>query len=87
MLASMELQDNAKRQLVIPRGAVVREEDKDHVFVQTGANSFQLRQVSLDGDFRDGRVVLDGIRPTDNIVLAGAFDLNNERKLKLMGAQ
>jgi membrane fusion protein, heavy metal efflux system len=87
MLASMELQDNPKRQLVIPRSAVVREDDKDHVFVQTGANSFQLRQVALDGDFREGRVLLEGVRSTDKIVLAGAFDLNNERKLKLMGAR
>ncbi|HWC00268.1 MAG TPA: efflux RND transporter periplasmic adaptor subunit [Bryobacteraceae bacterium] len=80
MLATMTLVDGAERQRIIPRTAVVREGNEDHVFVQTGPSAFVLRRVTLGDDFRDARVVVDGIHPGEKIVLDGAFHLNNERK-------
>lgn len=80
MLSTMTLQDLAERQQVIPATAVVREGNKEHVFVRTAENTFELREVELGGEYGDIRVLLAGLRPGENIVLDGAFHLNNERK-------
>jgi cobalt-zinc-cadmium efflux system membrane fusion protein len=86
MLATMILEDAAERKQVIPATAVVREENQDHVFVQTAANTFVLRPVALGEEWQDLRVLKDGVEPGENIVLDGAFHLNNERKrLALQG--
>lgn len=86
MLATMLLRDSSERQRVIPVTAVVRENNRDFVFVQTAARVFTLRAVTL-GETFDGRVVLaEGWRPGERLVLDGAFHLNNERnRLALQG--
>jgi membrane fusion protein, heavy metal efflux system len=87
MLATMVLEDAAERKQVIPATAVVREENQDHVFVQTSANTFVLRPVTLGEEWQESRVLKDGVEPGENIVLDGAFHLNNERKrLALQGS-
>ena len=80
MLATMVLLDSAEKQYVIPSSAIVREENREHVFVQTGPATFELRQVTLGAEFGDRRVYLDGLRQGEKIALDGAFHLNNERK-------
>jgi cobalt-zinc-cadmium efflux system membrane fusion protein len=80
MLATMVLKDRPENRLMIPASAVVREGAGEHVFVQTGPDTFVLRQVTLGGEFGDGRAVISGLRPGEKIVLDGAFHLNNERK-------
>jgi cobalt-zinc-cadmium efflux system membrane fusion protein len=57
----------------------VREENKDHVFMQTAANEFLLREVELGDEVSDRRVVVNGISANETIVLDGAFHLNNKR--------
>ncbi len=84
MLATITLMDNAERQRIIPLNAIVRENNEDHVFVQTGPDKFLLRPVTLGPEFRAGRALLDGVRAGEKIVLDGAFHLNNERKRLLM---
>ena len=59
---------------------MVREDNKDHVFVQTAPNQFLLREVELGPEVADRQVVLHGITAEDTIVLDGAFHLNNKRK-------
>lgn len=80
MLATITLMDGAERRQVVPSSAVVREGDGDAVFVQTGPNRFVLRNVLLGEEYRDMRVVLEGLHPGEKIVTAGAFHLNNERR-------
>jgi membrane fusion protein, heavy metal efflux system len=80
MLATMLLADGAQRQRVVPASAVVRESNIDHLFIQTGDRTFVLRPVALGGEFGQARVLQDGLRPGEKIVLSGAFHLNNERK-------
>lgn len=80
MLASMTFEDAPHRGLVIPSTAVVREDNKDHVFVKTAANEFRLKEVELGDEINDRRLVLAGISTDDTIVLDGAFHLNNKRK-------
>ena len=80
MLASMTFEDTPQKGLIIPTTAVVREDNKDHIFVQKSADEFVLRQVELGEETADRRVVLHGVSADDNIVLDGAFHLNNKRK-------
>jgi cobalt-zinc-cadmium efflux system membrane fusion protein len=59
---------------------VVREGNRDHVFVQIAPSRYRLRLVSL-GDESDGRrVVLGGLLDGEQVVSEGAFHLNNERR-------
>lgn len=79
MLANMIIRREAENSPAIPGQAVVRVADKDHVFVQTQPNRFELRPVTL-GLERDGlRQVTAGLSLGQRIVIEGAFHLNNER--------
>ncbi len=80
MLASMTFIDRSERKTTIPSTAIVREDNKDHVFVQLAPQRFKLRDVTLDGESDDDRIVESGINPGEKIVLDGAFHLNNQRK-------
>lgn len=80
MLATITLEDRARRRQVIPSTAVVREDNQEQVFVQTGSDSFVLRPVNLGGEFGQYRVLTDGIQPGEKIVVDGSFHLNNQRK-------
>jgi membrane fusion protein, heavy metal efflux system len=79
MLASMIFESRPEKGLTIPTTAVVREENTDHVFVQTSATEFILREVELGDEVSDRRVVENGISANETIILDGAFHLNNKR--------
>jgi cobalt-zinc-cadmium efflux system membrane fusion protein len=82
MLASMLIRSAPQRRLMAPAAAVVREDNKDHVFVRLDQHRFQLRPVKL-GQESGGLVpVLEGLKAGEMIVTEGAFHLNNERKRK-----
>ncbi len=80
MLASMMFLDRTERKTVVPATAVVRQDDKDYIFVQIGPNGFQLRPVTLGADSGENRVIESGLNGNEKIVLDGAFHLNNQRK-------
>jgi len=80
MLANMVVKDRAQREKVIPATAIVREGNQDFVFVQSSSDTFKLRTVDLGEEAGDGRVLHEGLAQNENIVLDGAFHLNNERK-------
>ena len=80
MLASMTFESTPQKGLTVPGSAVVREENKDHVFVQTAPNEFTLRQVELGAEVSNRRVVIGGLAASEKIALDGAFHLNNKRK-------
>jgi cobalt-zinc-cadmium efflux system membrane fusion protein len=80
MLASMTFESQPERGLTIPSTAVVREDNKDHVFVQTAPDQFLLREVELGAEVNDRRVVIGGAASNEKIVLDGAFHLNNKRR-------
>lgn len=80
MLATMTLLDGGERRRVVPATAVVREDNQDHVLIQTSENTFTLRPVTLGMEFHGARVLESGVTETEKIVLDGAFHLNNERK-------
>lgn len=80
MLATLRLAGQASQQLAVPISAVVRENDKDHVYVKEADNRYRLTPVEL-GQASDGlRPVTRGLTAGTPIVIDGAFHLNNERK-------
>jgi cobalt-zinc-cadmium efflux system membrane fusion protein len=79
-LASMTFTGRAELKLTVPAAAVVREENKDRLFVKTGAQRYELREVQLGEEEHDRRIVLSGIELNEQIVTDGAFHLNNQRK-------
>lgn len=80
MLATMKIEGAKDRVLAIPAGAVVREDDKDHVFVQKAPHHFRLTPVELGAASGGMRAVLKGLGEGAPVVVEGAFHLNNERK-------
>jgi len=87
MLATMALLDVAENHRIVPAGAVVRESNQDHIFVQTAERNFRLRRVSLGMELEGKYVLLDGVHAGEKVVMDGAFHLNNERKrLALQGS-
>lgn len=82
MLASMLIQGAPQRRLVVPASAVVREDNKDYVFVQLEGSNFQLRAVVLGQESKGYVPVQSGLKSGERVVTEGAFHLNNERKRK-----
>ena len=79
-LASMTFSGHGERRLTVPNTAVVRDDNRDHVFVQIAPERYLLREVTLGEEQNDRRAVLSGVREDERIVTEGAFHLNNQRK-------
>jgi cobalt-zinc-cadmium efflux system membrane fusion protein len=84
MLATVLVQGPPQKRRVVPSSAIVRDENRDYVFVQTAPDSFVLRQVTLAEEYDGVRVLAAGLRPDDKIVVDGAFHLNNERRQRAL---
>lgn len=82
MLASMLIRGAAQKRVVVPVVAVVRENNRDYVFVQLGVQRFQLREVKLGEEESGSAQVLEGLKEGETIVTDGVFHLNNERRRK-----
>jgi cobalt-zinc-cadmium efflux system membrane fusion protein len=82
MLISMFIQSKKVSKLAIPASAVVRENDRNYIFVQNKPNTFRLREIELG--HKDGQLinVLSGVSQGETIISDGAFHLNSERKKK-----
>ncbi len=80
MLATLRIAATPRQQLAVPDAAVVREFDRDHVFVQTVPGQFRLTPVELGASARGLRPVIKGPAAGTLVVVEGAFHLNNERK-------
>ncbi len=81
MLATLRIKGLSARMLTVPSAAVVRENDRDHVFVMQTNGVFQLTPVQLGPEVTgEVRPVLRGLVAEQRIAIDGAFHLNNERK-------
>ncbi len=79
MLATMLIATEAVPRLAVPVTAVIRENNLDYVFIQVKAGQFKLIEVRLAPEVNGLRPVLSGVKLGDNVVIDGAFHLNNER--------
>jgi len=84
MLASMLIEAKPVERLVVAASSVVRENDEDHVFVAEGDGAFRLLKVKLGPEQAGVRVLLSGLKGGEQVVVDGAFHLNNERNRKAM---
>ena len=80
MLATMRIRGEAVRQLVVPQEAVVRENERDHVYVRLADGSYRYTEVELAPAQNEQRPVLKGLSEGTPVVVQGAFHLHNERK-------
>ncbi len=80
MLATMRIRGNTLQALALPAQAVVRENEKDHVFVKLADRHYRLTPVELGAASGAWRPVLKGLPQGTEIVTEGAFHMNNERK-------
>ncbi len=82
MLATLLIRKQSANYLVLPDSAVIRDDNKDHVFVQIAPNKFDLRLVQLGEDEGGIRPVISGLKAGEKVVTEGGFHLNNERMRK-----
>ena len=80
MLATMRIRGEATSELVVPQDAVIRESDRDHVYLKVGEGTFRFTPVELAPAHDDLRPVRKGVKLGDPVVVQGAFHLHNERK-------
>ena len=76
----MRIRGEATSELVVPQDAVIREGDRDHVYLKVGEGTFRFTPVELAPAHDDLRPVLKGVKLGDPVVVEGAFHLHNERK-------
>lgn len=84
MLISILLEASSNYVPVIPDTAIVRDENRDYVFVQTGSDQVTLREVKLGESYNGNSPIFSGVSLGQTIVRVGAFHVNNERKRKEM---
>lgn len=82
MLATVLIQGRPTARLAVPDTAIVRENNKDYLFVEVGPQQFKLTEVALGPAIGTMRPVLGGVAEGTKVVTEGAFHLNNERKRK-----
>lgn len=80
MLVTMRVRGSTQQVLALPAQAVVRENDRDHVFVRTAELRYRLTPVELGPAQDELRPVLKGLPQGSEVVTEGAFHMNNERK-------
>jgi len=82
MLVSMLVQSKPIARVSVPSKSIVRENNKNHVFVQIAPNKYRLREIDAGDDFNGMVAIISGVEEGETIVTDGAFHLNNERKRK-----
>lgn len=80
MLATMRIRGEATSELVVPQDAVIREGDRDHVYLKVAEGTYRFTPVELAPAHVDFRPIRKGLNPGDQVVIEGAFHLHNERK-------
>lgn len=85
MLATMLIESQPVDKLVVPLGAVVREDNHDHVFVRLDDDLYRMVPVKLGPEGKGYRPVISGLKEGQEIAVEGAYHLNTERKRQLSG--
>lgn len=85
MLATMLIESQPVEKLVVPVGAVFREDNHDHVFIKVDDEHYRMIPVKLGPEGKGFRSVISGLKGGEDIAVDGAFHLNTERKRQLSG--
>lgn len=68
----------AEQALIVPHAAIQRIEGRRVVFLQTGPETFQPRDVKVGQESATGVQILEGLTPGDQVVATGSFHLKGE---------
>ena len=68
----------AEQALVVPRAALQRIEKEPVIFVQTGPETFEAREVKSGQETRREVQILEGVKPGESVVASGSFHLKAE---------
>ncbi len=79
MLITMLIEGRSSSQQVVPSSAVVRENDRDHIFLAHAPGQFRLTPVDLGLERNGKRPLIKPFAGSPQIVIDGAFHLNNVR--------
>lgn len=79
MLITMKVSGMKIEKVGVPINAVVSIDDIPNIFVKTGKNKFLLRPVTLGIKNKEFVHIDDGLLEGEEVVIDGAFHLNNER--------
>lgn len=85
MLATMLIESQPVEKLVVPLGAIVREDNHDHVFIRLDDDTYRMVPVKLGSEGKGFRPVISGLKEGQEIAIEGAYHLNTERKRQLSG--
>ena len=85
MLATMMIESQPTERLLVPVGAVIRQDNHDHVFVREDEDAYRMVAVKLGPEGKGYRPVISGLKEGQEIAINGAFHLNAERKRQLSG--
>jgi cobalt-zinc-cadmium efflux system membrane fusion protein len=85
MLATMLIESQPTEKLLVPTSAVIREDNRDYVFVKEDDETYRMIAVKLGPEGKGYRPVISGLKEGQNIAVNGAFHLNSERKRQLSG--
>ena len=79
MLITMKVSGKKIEKVGVPINAIVSIDDIPNIFVKTGENKFLMRPVTLGIKNKDAVHIDDGLLEGEEVVINGAFHLNNER--------
>ena len=68
----------ADEALVVPHEAIQRLNDERVVFVQTGPETFEARDVQIGNETGRQVEIREGLKPGEQVVAAGSFHLKAE---------
>lgn len=68
----------------IPSSAVLFKGEKNIVWIKTGENTFEPKEVKLGDKIGDYYQIISGLKENDEIVVSGSFLLDSESELKMM---
>lgn len=86
MYGTAQISVAPRQALTVGRDAVIDTGLAQHVFVRTGANRFEPRQVKLGAKTADRVEILQGLAAGEQVVSAGVFLLDSESRLRASGA-
>lgn len=82
MYASVEIvPSTGAENVLVPSEAVIATGLRNVVIVDAGSGHFRAQEVRLGDEFGGKTVVLEGVKPGDNVVLSGQFLIDSEASL------
>jgi hypothetical protein len=71
----LQLPGDALTGVIVPRAAIVRHEGETLIYVQTGDETFQHKEIELERPTEKGWFVHEAVAPNDKVVIVGAQQL------------